>query len=259
MTAHRLTSLLLTLALVLSACGGSDGGADVFAFEDIAIGSAVMTPALSGTTATLTVETNIDAVCAVAFGETEDLGGLATDQDMGGAGHSDHEAVLTGLSPDTEYFYRLQGVAADGRLFQSELMTFRTPAADESAADGNVAVGAAIVDFSSEFSASFAASLAVDGDPNTEWSSRGDGDDAYVTIDLGRPVAITAVGFETRSMSDGTATTETFTVTIDGVAFGPFPVGVAAVQASGQVVRFDVATSTGGNTGASELQVFTAP
>lgn len=219
-----------------------------------------MTPAPSGQTATLTVETAVDAVCAVAFGETEDLGGLATDQDMGAGGHTDHAAVLTGLRPDTEYFYRLQGVTADGRLFQSELLTFRTPAgANSGSADGNLAVGAQVVDFSSEFSAAFAASLAVDGDPSTEWSSQGDGDDAYLTIDLGRPVEITAVAFETRSMSDGTATAESFTVTIDGVTYGPFPIGVAPLDAEGQVVRFDVDTSTGGNTGASELKVFSAP
>ena len=256
MNSRRFLGLIPALALVIVACGGSAATGEVFAFEDIADGEAVMTPALSGQTATLTVETTIDAVCAVAFGETEDLGHLATDLDMGGAGHADHEAVLTGLTPDTEYFYRLQGVAADGRLFQGELMTFRTPAADAAADDGNVAVGSTVVDFSSEFSSGFAAALAVDGDLNTEWSSRGDGDDAFITIDLGRAVDITAVGFETRSMSDGTATTDTFTVTVDGVAFGPFAVGTAAVEATGQVIRFDVDKSTGGNTGAAEVQVF---
>ncbi|MDH3307404.1 MAG: hypothetical protein OEO77_07820, partial [Acidimicrobiia bacterium] len=61
---------------------------------------------------------------------------------------------------------------------------------------------------------------------------------------------------ETRSMSDGTATAETFTVTVDGVTCGPFDVGLEAVDLTGQVIRFDVETSTGGNTGALEIKVF---
>ena len=47
----------------------------------------------------MTVATSVEAVCAVAYGETEALGRLATDQDMGGAGHSDDAAVLTELTP----------------------------------------------------------------------------------------------------------------------------------------------------------------
>lgn len=252
---RRRTALIASLVLLVTACGGTSADAPRD-FTEIAVSEAVMTPAPSGVSATLTVTTSIEAVCAVAFGTTEALGRLATDQDMGGIGHSDHHAVLTDLEPDTEYFYRLQGVTADGELFQSELMTFETPAGGEAQDDGNVAVGASIVDVSSEFSASFAAALAVDGDRNTEWSSRGDGDDAFITIDLGMPVDVTAVGFDTRSMSDGSATTEMFSVTADGVAFGPFAVGTAAVTFTAQVIRFDVEASTGGNTGANEIQVF---
>ncbi|MEX0827042.1 MAG: hypothetical protein WD184_09880 [Acidimicrobiia bacterium] len=76
-------------------------------------------------------------------------------------------------------------------------------------------------------------------------------------IDLGRAVDVVAVGFHTRSMSDGTATTEAFTVTVDGDdIYGPFPVGRSDVAFTGQIIRFDVTTSTGGNTGAAEIEVF---
>lgn len=256
-TAQRIGWLAVSAALLLTACGGSTDREEPLDFSEIAVGEPVMSPAASGLTATLTLETSIDAVCAVAYGETQALGNLATDLDMAGAGHSDHSAVLLGLEPDTEYYYRLQGVGSSGRLFQSALMTFRTPAADESRAeDGNVAVGASVIDVSSEFSAASAAANAFDGDPATEWSSRGDGDDAYVVIDMGGLVDITAVAFETRSMGDGTATTETFTITVGGETFGPFAVGLAPVAVTGQVIRFDVATSTGGNTGASEIRIF---
>ncbi len=250
------------LGLVVVACGGTGGDALSPAdFSEIALSDPVMEPDPSGLSATLTVSTSIEAVCAVAYGETEQLGSLATDQDMGGAGHSDHNAVLTGLSPDTEYFYRLQGVGPDGRLYQSGLFRFRTPVASESELPGdNVAVGAAVIESSSEFSDAFGDDLAVDGDLGTAWSSAGDGDDAYIVVDLGEEVSAVAVGFRTRTMGDGSAITETFTVTVDGdETFGPFATGVAPVAFTGRVVRFDVETSTGGNTGALEIEVYVSP
>lgn len=257
---RRSLILIAVIAAVVTACGGGAGSDGPFDFSEIAIGEPVMAPAPSGTSATLTVATRVVAVCAVAYGETEALGHLATDQDMGGVGHAEHAAVLTGLAPDTEYFYRLNGVGPDGRVYQSELMTFRTPPGDASSGGaGNVAIGATVVDVSSEFSAAFAAANAVDGDLATAWSSRGDGDDAFITVDLGRTVRVIAVGFETRSMIDGSAVTDTYTVTADNATYGPFDAGVAAVEFTARVVRFDVEVSTGGNTGAHEVQVFAGP
>jgi hypothetical protein len=61
-----------------------------------------------------------------------------------------------------------------------------------------------------------------------------------------------AVGIHTRSMSDGSATARTFTVTIDEIqTYGPFPAGRADVTFTGQVIRFEVDSATGGNTGAT--------
>ena len=258
-TAHV---LLVGLAFVLSSCSGAKADPNLAPgdFREIAIDEPMMTPDPSGTFAVLTVATSIDAICAVAYGETEALGSLATDLDMRGGGHDDHNARLTGLAPDTRYFYRLQGIGPSGRLFQSEVMEFRTPTAAEGSLSGeNVAVGAVVTDVSSEFSSGFVGPMAVDGNLGSEWSSAGDGDDAYIVLDLGRVVNVVAVGFHTRSMSDGTATTERFSVTVGGTTFGPFPAGVADVEFSGQYVRFDVNSSTGGNTGAAEVQVFVAP
>lgn len=257
---RRLQTLLLVILVLAAACQDGSDSEEVFDFGEIAESGPEIEPHPSGTSAILRVTTNLDAVCAVAFGETEESGMLATDQEMGGAGHSDHEVVLGGLSPDTEYFYRLQGVGVDGRLYRSRLLTFRTPPATDELPGRNVAVDAAVVDVSSEFSAAFAAVNAIDGDEATEWSTAGDGDDAYITIDLGGQVAVVAVGFHTRTMSDGSATTETFTITVDGAdTFGPLPAGRVEVAFSGQVVRIDVEESTGGNTGATEIEVFVAP
>ena len=104
---------------------------------------------------------------------------------------------------------------------------------------------------------------AVDGNLSTEWASAGDGDRAFITIDLGRKRNITGVSFRTREMSNGSAITRTFAVVVDGgKRYGPFPAGnrlnprTAAVTFTGRRLRFDVVTSTGGNTGAAEIQVF---
>ncbi len=138
-------------------------------------------------------------------------------------------------------------------------MTFTTPLATETGAFGvNVAVGATVTDVSSEFSADFSAAKAVDGNLATAWSSRGDGDDAFITIDLGELLDVTAVGFRTRSMSDGTATTEAFTVEVDGTQYGPFPAGRLPSEVSfrGRVLTYHVVSSSGGNTGAVEVEAY---
>lgn len=213
-------------------------------------------------TAALRLKTSIDAVCAVAYGPGPQLGALATDTDMAGAGHSDHHPVLVGLDPGAEYYYRLQAIGPDGRSYASEVMTFRFPAAGSSAepAAPNLALGAAVVEVSSEFSAAFAAPSAVDGDLATEWSSAGDGDEAFIVLDLGGQITVSGVGFRTREMADGTSITTAFTVTADGTTYGPFEAGpglaIADVEFVGRTVRIDVHTSTGGNTGAVEIEVY---
>jgi hypothetical protein len=137
-------------------------------------------------------------------------------------------------------------------------MTFTTPTAATGSIGANVAVGAEVTDVSSEFSSEFAAVNAVDGDLATEWSSRGDGDDAFITIDLGEIVDGTAVGFRTRTMTNGSATTETFTVEVDGTQFGPFPAGnkPSEVTFRGRVLTYRVDSSSGGNTGAIEVEAY---
>ena len=210
----------------------------------------------SGTAATISVTTTIDAACAVVFGEDDTLGRLATDRDMGGSAHREHHVVLGGLKPETSYVFRLQGSGIDGRLYRSQPESFTTPRASASA-PSNLAIGARIVEVSSEYSDAFAASNTVDGDPTTEWSSRGDGDDAFITLDLGQPVDVGAVAFRTRQMGDGSAITESFTVTVDGTVLGPFPASeVVPLEVSAQVLRFDVESSSGGNTGAVAIEVY---
>jgi hypothetical protein len=251
--------VMLCTALSAVACSGDGDGDGVAPFEEIAVAGPDVEVDPSGTFAVLTVETSIDAICAVAYGAGEAKGSIATDQEMEPSGHREHRVVLSGLESDAEYSYRLQGVGADGRLYRSDIFTFHTPPAVASSPESNLARGATVLEASSEFSAAFTASNAVDGDLSTEWSSRGDGDDAWISIDLKAETQVGAVAFRTREMTDGTAITEAFTVTVDGeTTLGPFPAGPDPVEVtfSGRVIRFDVATSTGGNTGAVEVEVY---
>lgn len=254
--------------LVLTGCGATEPSTEqeVLAAEQVFAEEPVVVPDASGTTAVLQVTTDLDMACAVVFGRDESLGdGIATDADMGGGAHTDHQAVMTGLEPGTEYFYRVQGSGSDGNLYRSDLMSFRTPEADAAGSPGeNVAVDATVVDVSSEFSADFRASAAVDGNLGTEWSSAGDGDDAFLTLDLGRAVSVVGIALRSRSMSDGSSVVETFTVTVDGgETYGPFEAGttgaVVPVGFTGRVVRIDADRTTGGNTGAAEIEIYAGP
>lgn len=256
--------------------GGDVGGGlpiGVSNFADIQASDIVVDFDGSGSGAVLRVTTSAEVACAVAYGPTTALGSIATDTDMAGGGHTDHAPLMRNLTAETGYFYRISAIGPDGRLYQSELLQFTfTPDSNGAAAPEvsaapaveppapNVAGMARVRDVSSEFSASFGGRNAIDGDLTTEWSSAGDGDDAYITLDFGETMVVKGVGFRTREMTDGTSITTSFTVTVDGSTYGPFDAGpglaVALVDFNGQVVRFDVETSTGGNTGAVEVEVY---
>jgi len=217
--------------------------------------------------AILNVDTSIDVACAVVYGPTTALGSLSTDTDMAGGAHANHHPRMIGLSAGTVW-YRLQGIAADGAFYQSELMELTFPEGGGGSPSvqpplPNLSDMASIADVSSEYSDAFAARNAIDGDLSTEWSSAGDGDDSYIVLDFGENMHFRGVGFRTREMSDGTSITTSFTVTVGGRTFGPFDAGpglaIGLFDASGEDIRVDVETSTGGNTGAVEIEVYAEP
>ncbi|MEA2058295.1 MAG: discoidin domain-containing protein [Actinomycetota bacterium] len=271
----RMLAAVAVLALVAAACSGSsdDTGStssEVRPFTDIQSSEFDFGYEERGLPA-MTVATDVAVVCSIAWGETEDLGNLNTDLDMGGTGHAEHDVLLPGAEAGKTYFYRVQGSGSDGTLYQSEIATFTLPDAPDAAATtaemgghgDNLAEGATLVEVSSEFSEAWSGENAIDGDLATEWATSGSGDDAFIVIDLGESREVAGVEFLTRSMSDGSAIASEYTVTVDdGETFGPFPAGDAAdsmfseAQFSGRVIRFDVAASTGGNTGAIEVRVF---
>jgi hypothetical protein len=273
---RRKLLLFALVALIAAACSGSSNDSEVIDFAEIQSSDFEFTVDANGV-AKMNVTTNIDAVCAIAWGETDDLGTIGTDLDMGGTAHDDHEVLLVGGVPGETYQFRVQGSDADGNLFQSELASFtlpEVPASDESMSGDddmadhgdNLAESATVVAVSSVFSDAWSGENAVDGDMSTEWATAGSGDDAFIEIDLGSPQDVIGVEFITRTMGDGTATTTEYTVTVDGGdVFGPFAAGdpsdsrFAESLFAGQVLRFDVVSSTGGNTGAIEVRVFASP
>jgi hypothetical protein len=268
-----LLAVFAAVALIAAACSSSSSESEVIDFTEIQSSDFEFTVVANGV-AKMNVTNNIDAVCSIAWGETDALGTIGTDLDMGGTAHEDHEVLLVGAVPGETYQFRVQGSDADGNLFQSELASFtlpEIPTSDESmGGDEDMAIhgenraeGATVVAVSSVFSDAWSGENAVDGDMSTEWATAGSGDDAFIEIDLGSSQDVIGVEFITRTMGDGTATTTEYTVTVDGGdVFGPFSAGdpsdngFAEAVFTGQILRFDVVSSTGGNTGAIEVRAF---
>lgn len=228
---------------------------------------------ITGDSAVVLATTRIPMVCAAAIGTTTAYGRLVTDSDMAGGPHQDHHPTIGGLEPDTLYHVRLTGIGPDGTVYVSDDLTFRTAALAARSAKPpgrNVALlseGAVIKSVSSNFGAgenrsAYGANKAIDGDPTSEWSSNGDGDRARIEIDLGRDYPLTAIGFRTRTMGTS-AQIGKFSVTTDrGQTLGPFDLPDARstyyfpVSVTARTLRFDVVASSGGNTGAAEIEVY---
>jgi hypothetical protein len=241
--------------------------------EDIIGESGVELLDITDDSARLHVISTLPVACSVVYGPTLEFGQLAVDTDMGGGAHEEHNALLINLEPDTRYYYRFQGTDVYGNLYVSDVMTFRTlPQSDEVTANlASPERGAQIIGVSSNFGnqpndGRWGALNAFDDNPNTAWSSDGDGDDAWVEVELAERSRITRVQFWTRYMTDGSAQITGFTITTDnGEVYGPFELPDAEqsytfdVEIEAKTLRFDVETSSGGNTGAVEIAVYGEP
>ena len=260
--------MAVVLAALLPACGGlPDIGEILVSGPEIAD--------LKSDSAVLVAVTNQNVVCAVAYGLTDEYGAVSADRDMSPHGHTDHDHLLVGLKPDTVYHYRWSLFAPDGRAFQSKDFTFRTASAEasDSRAGNNLALlteGARIVGSSSVFGGGDNASTwggdrAFDGDPSMAWSSDGDGDDAWIEIELPTETKVTSIGFWTRTMGTSAEIFSFQVVTDIGEIHGPFRLdGPGELQyfdtdMTAERLRFEVIESSGGNTGAIDIQVFGEP
>lgn len=193
-----------------------------------------------------------------------------TDADMAGGGHTEHHPLLTGLKPDTQYFARLQGIGSDGTLYRSEEYTFQTLPASSVDVELNMALvenGAQIVGVSSNFNggandSAWGTLKAIDGDLATAWSSDGDGDEAWIEIELPEETRITRIGFWTRTMGSSAQIQSFQVVTEKGETYGPFDLEDATqlylfeTDFTARNLRFEVISSSGGNTGVVEIEIF---
>ena len=235
----------------------------------------------TGTAVVIQFTSGVPAMCNVAYGTEATYGRLTMMPMMDGAVR-DHAVTITGLMPNTIYHYRLNLTDEQARLYQSPDLVFTTAAASEtdSSAPGaqpegeniaSLATGAQVVGVSSNWGgddndSAFGANSALDGQPNTEWSSNGDGDDAWIEIELAQTYDVHTIGFWTRTMSNNTAQIFRFTVTTDGdETFGPFDLPDAVqivyfqVQLTARRLRFDAVETNTGNTGAVEIEVYGTP
>lgn len=260
--------VMATAALTLVACGDDAHEPAVSSIDGILEGD-ILIEDVGSDSANVRVATTIPVVCAVVFGTDESYGRISTDPDMGGAAHTDHFAPLRGLEPDTLYHYRLQGTGPDGTLYASDDLTFRTAAGDPAQVSrgpnlASVAEGGSVREASSVFggSAAWQAENAIDGDPLTEWSSNGDGDDAFITVELRDETQLTAVGLWSRTMVSSAEIVQFKVVTDRGETLGPFTLDGANrlhtfdVTAVARWLRFEVVSSSGGNTGVVEVVAY---
>jgi len=212
----------------------------------------------------------VPLACTVVFGTSLQFGSAAIDLNMNGGAIIEHNPILRSLTPDTLYYYRLQGSAQDGTLYVSEVSTFRTPPKTTQVSPNLLSSvnGASVIGVSSNFGGqpndgSWGILNAFDGDPNTEWASNGDGDKAWFAVRLAQRSHISQIEFWSRIMTDKTSEIFEFTVTADdGTVYGPFTVPDAghaydfSVNFDASTLRFDVIKSSGGNTGAREVAAY---
>lgn len=227
---------------------------------------------VTSSSATIALKTGAPVFCQVNFGTTTDYGQM---QRMSMTGPmTDHRILLAGLQADTLYHVRLTAVDGGARVYQSADFTFKTLPPPAGRPQGKnmatVAAGAKIVDVSSNYgggdnASTYGALHAIDGDPTTEWSSNDDGNKAWIEIELAKPTHLIAIGFWTRTMGSS-AQIEQFEVVADGkTRLGPFTLPDASgmqyfpVDVTAQRLRFNVLKSSGGNTGAVEIEALANP
>lgn len=264
--------LLASIAWVFASCSSSGVGDLALILE-----GEPRVVDITARSARVAATSKFDIVCSVAYGPTKEYGRLATDSDMAAAGHQDHGPLLTGLLPDTEYHLALGGIGPDGTVYRSKDITFRTkletPVTSLKPPGGNLALlsnGARVVGTSSNFgggdsSDAWGGDWAIDGDPATQWSSGGDGNDGWIEIELPQRSQISGVGFWTRTMGASAQIYSFQVVSDNGDVTGPFELEDAVsvqyfdTDLGAKRLRFEVVESSGGNVGAVEIEVYGRP
>jgi len=264
---HRSSLMLVSGIFIATVTAFSAQALEVLPLSDATNGAPPKLVDIGSKSAGLTFTSSVPLACTVVYGKSQSFGKIANDPDMGALTTIDHNPVLGGLEPNTKYFFRVQGTAADGKLYAGITREFTTAEKPKGPA-GLMALSASVQMVSSNYGGgandgSWGANSALDGDPSTAWSSSGDGTKAFLVLEFGKKANIGAIDIWTRSMSDGTAIISTFTATSDdGTMFGPFTLPDASksyrfdIKTTTSTLRIDAATSTGGNTGLVEVLAY---
>lgn len=259
-------SFILLPGLLLSGCGDDPTSPTVVDFIDLRIEE------VSSARAVVRFETSEPTTCEAEFGVDADaLDQRATDPSMEPDAYSvDHEVFLEDLAPSTNYFVRARAELPSGEVSYSDTYEFTTAMAVAVDSLINYALatrGGTIGGVSSNFGGGtndsfWGANNAIDGQMSTEWSSNGDGNNAWILIDFGQRRRLTHFEFRSRQMPDGTAITTSIQVQFgDSEPLGPFATPepeqvyrfeLGSIEA--ESVRLDILTSTGGNTGIREVR-----
>lgn len=226
-------------------------------------------------------DTSIPATCLVTYGlSMDDMPWEATDPEMMEGEYAiDHQVPLEDLMPATTYYLRGSAEGANGEAGVSDIVMFSTvvdPGNDPTADMVNVALlaeGTTVAAVSSNWNngdndSSYGIHNALDGQEATEWSTAGDGNGAWVELDLGQERTISHIAFRSRMMQDGTSIVLMMQLVLpDGQVIGPFATPDHTVRYVFELpepivtdtIRYEAVETTGGNTGAKEIQLFAAP
>ncbi|WP_144340819.1 discoidin domain-containing protein [Paenibacillus darwinianus] len=220
--------------------------------------------------------------CQVLLGTKSGAYDFVAVESMPEGPHTEHYNVIENLKPDTNYFYRIMLGTTGGNVLQSKEGSFTTSpnaaadTGDKQAAQKptgtNIALlsnGGRILGVSSNYGGAandrnWGAQMAIDGDPSTEWSSDGDGNNAWIEIGFDKAYQVNAIGFWTRTMGTSAEIKKLRVLSADGTELGSFDLqGPDEMQyftlkepVSTDSLRFEAADSSGGNTGAVEIEVF---
>jgi len=211
----------------------------------------------------------IPLACSITYGLTTEFGLLALDKTMNGGAISNHNPILSHLTPDRTYYYRVQGTDKQGKIYWSPINSFKTTALNAQASNLlSINNGTTVSAVSSNYgnadnNQTWGANSTIDDSSATEWSSNEDGDKAFIELLLVKPTYINTLKVWSRSMSDGSAKIRRFSITIDNKeTLEPFTL-IDTQQAYEFTInrtvsrlRFNVIDSTGGNTGLIELQAY---
>ena len=112
---------------------------------------------------------------------------------------------------------------------------------------------------------SFGADRALDGNPASAWSSNGDGSDAWLEIELPSETRVSSLGFWSRTMGSSAQIFSFRVVSDSGEIAGPFTLEDASrifyydTKITRKRQRFEAVDTSGGKTGAMEIEVYGDP